>query len=360
MIDLLKTWYSRYFSDPQAMILSVVLVIGFTIILTMGEMLLPVLASIVIAYLLEGIVRTMQNHGARRINAVVLVFLVFLAFLIFVFFGVAPLVSNQLSELFRELPRYLSQGQQLLLQLPQHYSFVSESQVKELVDLMNREITTLGSQIVSVSLSSIPGLITLAVYIFLVPVLVFLFMKDKERVQQWFAGLLPQDRRLVSQVSDEMDLQLGKYIRGKFWEILIVGVVTYIGFAVLGIKYAILLSVLVGLSVLVPYIGAAVVTIPVVLIAFFQWGWTNEFFWLLGFYAVTQALDGTVLVPWLFSGLVNLHPIAIIVSVLVFGGLWGFWGVFFAIPLATLVSAVLRAWPRVDELKEEPESSPQS
>jgi len=348
MIDLVKSWYNRYFSDPQAIILTAVLVIGSTIILTMGDMLLPVLASIVIAYLLEGVVRLMQHHGSQRITAVILVFMIFIAFLVFLFFGVAPLVSSQLTELFKELPRYLTQGQQLLLQLPEVYPFISELQVKELIDLINREITGLGSQIVSLSFSSIPGLITLAVYIFLVPVLVFLFMKDKERIWEWFGNILPRDRKLVSQVSDEMDLQLGKYIRGKFLEILVVGVVTYIGFSILGLKYSLLLAVLVGLSVLVPYIGAAAVTIPVVIIAFFQWGWTNEFFWLVGFFGVSQALDGTVLVPWLFSGLVNLHPIAIIVSVLVFGGLWGFWGVFFAIPLATLVSAVIHAWPRIE------------
>ena len=351
MIELVKTWYNRYFSDPQAIVLTVVLLIGATIILTMGDMLLPVFASIVIAYLLEGVVRRMQHYGSKRLTAVIFVFSVFLAFLIFIIFGLAPLFSSQLSELFVELPRYLTQGQQLLLQLPQNYSFISERHVKELVDLINRELTDMGSQIVSLSLSSIPGLITLAVYLFLVPVLVFLFMKDKERIWNWFGSLLPQDRTLVSQVSDEMDLQLGKYIRGKFWEIMVVGIVTYIGFVILGIKYAILLSVLVGLSVLVPYIGAAVVTIPVVLIAFFQWGWDTEFFWLVGFFGISQALDGTVLVPWLFSGLVNLHPIAIIVSVLVFGGLWGFWGVFFAIPLATLVSAVIHAWPRIDTVE---------
>jgi len=352
MIELVKKWYSQYFSDPQAVILTAVLVIGSTVILTMGDMLLPLLASIVIAYLLEGVVRKMQRHGSSRIVAVILVFSVFFAFLIFILFGIAPLVSTQLSDLFKELPRYIRQGQQLLLQLPESYSFISEQQVKELFNLINNELSGLGSRIVSLSLSSITGLITLAVYLFLVPMLVFLFMKDKERIWKWFGSMLPKDRVLVTQVSNEMDLQLGKYIRGKFWEIMIVGVVTYIGFAILGIKYAILLSVLVGISVLVPYIGAAVVTIPVVLIAFFQWGWSNEFFWLLGFFGISQALDGTVLVPWLFSGLVNLHPIAIIVSVLVFGGLWGFWGVFFAIPLATLVSAVIHAWPRIETASE--------
>jgi len=62
-----------------------------------------------------------------------------------------------------------------------------------------------------------------------------------------------------------------------------------------------------------------------------------------------QALDGNILVPLLFSEVVNLHPVAIILSILIFGGLWGFWGVFFAIPLGTLVNALLIAWPRISQ-----------
>lgn len=105
-----------------------------------------------------------------------------------------------------------------------------------------------------------------------------------------------------------------------------------------------------GFSVLIPYIGAAAVTVPVAMVALFQWGLTPEFTWLMVAYLVIQALDGNLLVPLLFSEAVNLHPVAIIVAVLVFGGLWGFWGVFFAIPLATLVKAVLNAWPKREEL----------
>jgi putative permease len=114
----------------------------------------------------------------------------------------------------------------------------------------------------------------------------------------------------------------------------------------MGLNYAMLLGLSVGLSVIIPYIGAVVVTIPVALIAYFQWGFTAEFGWLMLAYGIIQAIDGNVLVPLIFSEAVNLHPVAIIVAVLVFGGLWGFWGVFFAIPLATLVQAVLVAWPR--------------
>jgi len=98
--------------------------------------------------------------------------------------------------------------------------------------------------------------------------------------------------------------------------------------------------------------------LPIAFVAYFQWGWGWSFGQVMIAYAVIQALDGNVLVPLLFSEALNLHPVAIIVAILVFGGLWGFWGVFFAIPLATVVQAVLKAWPRAikddDSIEEAP------
>jgi putative permease len=194
--------------------------------------------------------------------------------------------------------------------------------------------------------ASITQMASVLLYVVLLPVLVFLFLRDKDQLHGWFMRLLPKERGVATQVWREMDHQIGNYVRGKFTEILIVGVVSFIVFATMGLKYAMLLGALVGLSVVIPYIGAVVVTFPVVVIAYFQWGWSAGFAYLTLAYVVIQVLDGNVLVPWLFSEAVNLHPVAIIVAVLLFGGIWGFWGVFFAIPLATLVKAVITAWPR--------------
>src|SRR5690606_26598544 len=127
--------------------------------------------------------------------------------------------------------------------------------------------------------------------------------------------------------------------------ILIVGIVTYIVFVILGLNYALLLAVVVGLSVLIPYIGATVATIPVAAVAYVQFGWSGDLALVLLAYGIIQFIDGNILVPFLFSEAVNLHPVAIIAAILLFGGLWGFWGVFFAIPLATLAKAVIYAWP---------------
>ena len=156
-----------------------------------------------------------------------------------------------------------------------------------------------------------------------------------------------------------MNQQIANYVRGKFIEIFVVGGVAYLSFTILGLDFALLLGLAVGLSVVIPYVGAVLVTIPVLLIGFFQWGWGTELFYLSIVYFVIQGLDGNVLVPLLFSEAVKLHPVAIILAVLVFGGLWGFWGIFFAIPLATLVKAISNAWPSPPNMPLVPELSPE-
>jgi putative permease len=279
-----------------------------------------------------------------------MVFIPFVVLALFLILGLLPLLVGQVTQLIQELPAMISSGQQMLLRLPELYpQLISDAQVIELMATIRSSVSLLGQNVVSLSLASLNGFFMLVVYMILVPVLVFFFLKDKAKMMAWATGYLPRDRALAARVWLEMNQQIGNYIRGKMTEIMIVGVVSYLVFVLMGLNYAMLLGALVGLSVVIPYIGAAAVTLPVAAIAYFQWGLDAQFGYLLLAYGVIQALDGNLLVPWLFSEAVNLHPVAIIIAVLVFGGVWGLWGVFFAIPLATLVKAVLNAWPRSDE-----------
>lgn len=343
---LITDWFKRTFSDPQIVFLTLVLVIGFAVILTMGNMLMPVLASAVIAYLLEGLVLILEDRGVPRTLAATIVFSVFVLFVTLVMFGLMPLLSRQVTELFQQLPYMINEGQKVLMALPERFpEVISPQQAEELLDGIRREIGSYGQDVLSMSISSVVSVLTLLVYMVLMPLLVFFFLKDKDIIIRWISGFLPGERGLADMVWIEVDRQIANYVRGKFWEIIIVWAASLLAFSYFGLQYAMLLAVLVGLSVVVPYVGATVVTFPVLLVAWFQWGWGQDFIWVTVAYLVIQALDGNVLVPLLFGEVVNLHPIAIIVAILVFGGLWGFWGVFFAIPLATLVNAVLRAWP---------------
>lgn len=346
MIEFLQDWYQRHFSDPQVVILALFLIIGFAIILLAGDIIAPVLAGIVIAYLLDGAVEFLRRGRLPRVVALLIVFLLFIAFLLLVTFGLAPILFQQVTEFFRELPNMISQGQLLLMQLPERYPhFISETQLQDLIAVIRAELALFGQKVVSLSLASVVGLITIMVYAILVPLLVFFFLKDKQQILNWSTGFLPKDRRLSMEVWVEVNGKIASYVRGKFTEILIVWSVTYITFVILGLNYAMLLSFMVGISVIVPYVGAAIVTIPVAFIAYFQWGLSSEFAYVVVAYGVIQFFDGNLLVPLLFSEVVNLHPVAIITAVLVFGGIWGVWGVFFAIPLATLIQAVINAWP---------------
>jgi len=347
-MKIISDWFRRFFNDPQAVILTMVLMLGTSVVLVMGQDLAPVLASVVIAYLLEGVVQQLQHYvRLPRWFAVIVVFVLFLAFVLFFLFGLLPLASRQLTQLVQQLPSMIVKGQQLLLSLPASYpEFITEAQVLEVINLIRAEIANLGQRVLSWSLAAGIGFITVIVYLVLAPLLVFFFLKDKELILNWLHGFLPRDHTLAQQVWREVDRQMGNYVRGKFLEVVIVWVATYVAFVFMELQFAMLLALMVGLSVIVPYIGAVVVTVPVALVAFFQWGWGPDFLWLLGVYLVIQGLDGNLLVPLLFSEVVDLHPIAIITAVLVFGGLWGFWGVFFAIPLATVVQSILKAWPR--------------
>ena len=345
-MNLITDWFKHHFSNPQVVFLTLLLLIISAIIFLFGNILGPVFASVVLAYVLEGLVKRIQFLGVNRILAVSVVFILFVFALFAVMLWLIPLLTAQISQLVQQIPQILHSGQAALLQLPERYpDLVSEEQIKQVIRLIGNEITIFGQKLVAFSVSSFKNIVTILIFLIVMPILVFLFLKDKDRIIGWFTHFMPSDRQLTNKIWRESNAQFSNYIRGKFFEIMVVTIISAITFVWLELQYAALLAVAVGLSVLVPYVGAAVVTIPVLLIGWFQWGWSWDFGYVAIAYFVIQALDGNLLVPWLFSEVVNMHPVAIIVAVLFFGGLWGIWGVFFAIPLATLVQAIIRAWP---------------
>ncbi len=357
MIEYLRNWYRRNFSDPQVVILALFIIVGFAIVLLAGDLLAPLLASIVIAYVLDGAVEILRRGKIPRFLAFGLVYFAFIALLLIIIFALIPKLSHQLTQFLRELPNMISQGQDLLMQLPDRYPSIAQiftqEQINELIWSIRSQLISAGHSVISQPLESVVGLLTILVYLILVPLLVFFFLKDKVKIINWLEGFLPANRELTNEVWFEVNQKIASYIRGKFLEIFLIWSVTYVTFVFFDLQYAMLLSFLVGISVIIPYVGAAVVTIPIAFVAYFQWGIGPQFAYVLIAYGVIQFLDGNLLVPLLFSEVVNLHPVAIIAAVIVFGGIWGLWGVFFAIPLATLVNAVIKAWPTMKKINKD-------
>ncbi|WP_111979647.1 AI-2E family transporter [Algibacillus agarilyticus] len=348
MFNALSNWFYRRFSDPDAIGLASILLLVFLILYFLGNILTPVLFALVIAYLLEWPVCKLTQWGVRRTFAVVSVLFVFIWLTVVMLLGLTPLIWQQAANLVSEFPQIVQNGQTYLFELQHKYpTLISSEQAATFINDITQQMVQAGKSLISISFSSLFNLVAVLIYLVLVPLMIFFMLKDKDELLRKSLRFIPRHRRLAIKVWGEMDLQIGKYIQGKVIEIFIVGIASVIAFWLLDLRYAVLLGVAVGLSVLIPYIGAAVVTIPVAMVALFQFGISAEFWYVMIAYGIIQGIDGNVIVPVLFSQAVNLNPVVIIIAVLFFGGIWGFWGIFFAIPLAALVKAVINAWPAV-------------
>ncbi len=327
MFELVKAWYIKKFSDPHSVTLLLMLVATVALLYFFGSYVMPVLVAIVIAYLLEWPVNKLTRVTGSRVLSAVVVMAVFVGITLGLVFGIVPVLWQQLSNLLQESPTMVEEGKDFLLHLPEYYpTLISTTQVQAIVTSVENKLLELGEVIVSASLTSLRDVVAWMIYLVLVPLLAFFMLKDKSELTSGISKIIPKDRKLISQVWHEMDQQIMNYIRGKVFEIVIVGLVSFVTFSILELRYAALLGTLVGLSVLIPFVGAALVTLPVAAVALFQFGLAPEFWTIVIAYSIIQALDGNVLVPLLFSEAVDLNPVYIIVAVLFFGGPLGFLG----------------------------------
>lgn len=349
MIAAIKAWWQRYMSTIEAGYLTIFIVVSLLILSILGNMLAPLFASIVIAYVLDAPIKYLQRCRCPKWLAVNAVFIVFVTLVVVAFVTLVPLLSKQFVNFAKEMPSVISKIQVLEHWLVGHVPYLKLSQINTVLAEAQGKLGHYGQTLLKESLTILPSVLTAVVYLIMVPLLVYFFLSGKEQILAWCVKhFVPKKRDAMMTIWTEIDKKTGNYIRGKIFEALIVAVVTYIAFIILGLEYSLLLAALVGLSVIIPYIGAIVVTIPVMIVGLLQWGWTQPFLYLVIVYTVIVALDANLLVPLLFSEAVSLHPIVIIIAVLVFGGIWGFWGVFFAIPLAALVKALMTHWPIKD------------
>lgn len=324
-----------------------------------GQWMLPVIISVITAYLLEGVVKKLQKLGVRRLFAVCIVFTAFSALIIYILIALVPTLITQTKSLLANLPTYLAYMNAHLQVLPERFpQFVSQDNVNQLMASINTMISDLSLSVFSGQfVASLMAAFSIVVYAILVPILVFFMLKDKVSILQWLGKFLPENKQIIADIWSEVDIQIGNYIRGKVIEILVIWAMCFVPFSLFGLQYSLLLGLMVGLSVLIPYIGATVVTVPVLVVAYMQFGFSSTFWWISSIYFIIQILDGNVIVPIIFSEAVSINPVGLIIAILIFGGLWGFWGIFFAIPLATVVKAIIEAWQRYELPPEEPISA---
>ena len=346
MYDYLKSFFKNYFYEEEQFAALFILIIFAVLLYFIGSTITPVFISILVAYLLNGVMNFFEEKNYTKKVSFYFTFTIFLAFYLFVLLSL-PYVTGQIASLINELPAIVAFVENLFNDLIIRYpNFFTTEQVEEIFASSASLIPSIAEQVLIQLNTSFSAIMNALIFLILTPILVFFFLKDKSEMLSYLTYFLPKKRSLLSKIWSDLNIQLFGYVRGKALEMLIVASITSLAFLLLEVNYSVILGILVGMSVLIPLFGAILVTIPVVAIGLFQWGLDTSFFIFLFVYFMIQILDGNVLFPLLMGNEVNLHPVLIILSILVFGGIWGFWGLLLAVPIATLIRAVFKVWPK--------------
>ena len=346
MLEEINNLFRKIFSSEETLVFALLLTGAFLTLFFFGNILTPFLVSIIFAYLLVGMQKRLEEYGLNSTLALILTYSFFLLLGVALMVLLVPLVYQQLQSLILEIPKWVNSFMIFVQNIPEKYpDLISSDQITTFLQSLSGQITAISEDFLKASIAGIQNTVTIAINLVLLPILVFFFLFDRESIISGFLSILPNKRAMLQNVWIEMDDQLSNYARGKAIEIIIVGLVAAVIFMYFDLQYVALLSVLVGFSVLIPFLGAFIVTLPVAVLGLLQFGLTFDFWLLMGLYVILQMLDGYLLVPILFSDAVKLHPVIIMLAVFIFGGMFGFWGIFFAIPIATLIKAIWNSWP---------------
>ena len=277
MINFLKNFFQSYFYDDEHYAALFFLFIGLIVLYFLGGILAPIFVSILIAYVLNGLMTFLEEKGSNKTLSLTITLFIFSLFYlsIFIFF---PFLSRQILLLVSEIPQIFETVNVFLSpQLNQYSESLSSNQIDEaLANALSYIPTILQNALLQLN-AGFSTMMNALLYLIIIPFLVFFLLKDKDIFLNYLKLLLPKKRDLLSEIWFDLNQQLYGYLRGKGLEMLIVALITGFVFYLQDVNYSIILATLVGLSVLVPYVGAILVTIPVILIGLFQWGLDSNF-----------------------------------------------------------------------------------
>ena len=379
VLKLFKSWYYRHFSEPGTIEFALVLVALFLIIYYLMWLVGPLVIALCLAYVLDWAVIALMKKGLSRHLASIVVMLGFVGAMVLTCIVVVPQIVRQGAQFYdamvalsqdvvsdhplaegtvqsRDLDSIIAMRvRDVVDELPEPLpTMVSEESLIHMVRQVRTQVTVYVVNVMRTQLMpSVVNVVTYLMYLIIVPIFTFLMLYSKRELQRRVRlYLLPNNQALMQRFWPSMSRQIEGYIRGKLLHIIIITVVNSLAFRAFDLNYALLLGFGVGVSVLIPYVGTVLIAIPVILVALFQFGASMTLFWLLLLYLVIQLLDSKVLTPMIFSKAMNLDAFSILAAILIFGGLWGFWGVVLSIPAATLIKTLIMGWPTVDEKAE--------
>ncbi|HLQ82447.1 MAG TPA: AI-2E family transporter [Pseudogracilibacillus sp.] len=296
----------------------------------------PAILAFIAYYLLNPIVNLLEKLHIKRLWGIIIIILSIGGIITGLVFLVFPSVEKQINDLIIETPGYFQQLSGDLENLFAN-SFM-ESYYDDGVEWLSSAFSDLPNLIqeymggVFTGIKNIASTVThVFVALFTFPFVLFFLLKGGETFKEFFIQLLPPKfRNDVEKILNNMDKQVGAYIQGQIIVAIVIGVLLYIGYLIIGLEYAIILAIIAALTSVVPYIGPMIAITPAIVIAI-----VDSPFMILKLaivWAAVQFLEGNFVSPNVMGRTMQIHPLTIIFVLLIGGNLFGVFGVILGIP----------------------------
>ncbi len=319
----------------------------FAAVYLFSAILLPFVAGMAVAYLLDPICDRLESAGLSRTWATAVVTLVFLAVIVLLILLVGPLIVGQVSGLIDRLPSYIEglrgQFSTLLAAVEARLSPEVMARVRETLADSSGRIVSWATKLLGGLLMGGAAFANLLSLIFITPVVGFYLLRDWDHLVQRVDSWLPRDAAAtVRAPAGLIDRTLAAWVRGQLTVCLVLGAIYAAGLTLAGLDFGLVVGLLAGLLSFVPFVGAAVGLIGSVGLALVQFDdWTRVAI-VAGIFVAGQALEGNFLTPRLVGDRVGLHPVWVIFALLAGGALFGFVGMLLAVPVAATVGVLAR------------------
>jgi len=331
--------------NQQFMFLVTVILAGFISLWVVGDLSTPILASIVLALLFRPMQVYFIKIGIPERLSVFITFLIVVILALVFFLIFIPLFINEATRYWNELPNLVVISEPLLDLLGQYNAPIESI---EGAQSFLSEIAGYASDAVSFTISRLQDTANLLLTIILVPIFLFFWLWDTDTLSSGFSKLVPKKRKFLTRVWNETNTNFQSYFKAKFVEVFVVAVSGSLMFWALGLNSPVLLGVSFGLSQLIPFFGPVFMTFPVLIVSLAQFGLDPYVIVILLFYGLLQNIDGNIFLPFLMSGVVKLPAVVVLLSVFLFGAIFGIWGVFFAVPIASFIKSLMDNWKYID------------
>ncbi|MDD4334787.1 MAG: AI-2E family transporter [Desulfotomaculaceae bacterium] len=297
--------------------------------------------AVLLSYMINPLVGAISKRCALRAAAILWAYLaLFLVMAGFVMYGF-PLIITQLNSLVDAIPQYTLQAKELTLSIQERYSDMGMSDgLKEVFDERLHWLEDILLEQVRNILASIVGMVGSVFKILLAPVLSFYILRDLELIRVKSLSLLPAGwRDEAVDLFREIDRVLGSFIKGYLLVAAIVGGMTAVVMALLGVDFALMLGLFAGLTELIPYFGPIIGAVPAVCLALLKSKWLA--LKVAAAFLIIHQLESSIISPKILGDKVGLHPLAVIFSLLAGGELYGLAGMLLAVPVAAVLRVIV-------------------